>query len=150
MGWLTALRGTTVALDTAPPIYFIEENPRYLPAVLPFFEAWDRGEFSVVTSTITLAEVLAHPLRRRDAKLAGRYRRILTQASGLQTIPVTIAVAEEAARLRSLHSLKTPDAIQLATAILLGASTVLTNDARWPTLPNLQILLADDLETLSP
>jgi len=43
MEWLETLRDTVVALDTAPLIYFIEENPAYLPIVRPFFEAVDRG-----------------------------------------------------------------------------------------------------------
>ncbi len=58
MEWITALRGTVVAVDTAPLIYFIEENPVYLPLLRPFFEAVDRGEFRVVTSILTLTEVL--------------------------------------------------------------------------------------------
>jgi len=60
MEWLKALRGTIVGLDTAPLIYFIEENPSYLPRVRPFFEAIDRGDIQVVTSVLTLTEVLVH------------------------------------------------------------------------------------------
>ena len=58
MGWLTALQGKVVGLDTAPLIYLIEEHPVYLDRVRPFFEAMDRGEFAVVTSTVTLLKVL--------------------------------------------------------------------------------------------
>ena len=64
MEWVTGLRGAVVGLDTAPLIYYIEENPDYLSVVQPFFEAMDRGEFHVVTSAVTLLEVLVHPLRR--------------------------------------------------------------------------------------
>ena len=39
MGWLTKLSGKTVALDTSPLIYFMEENPVFLDAVKPFFAA---------------------------------------------------------------------------------------------------------------
>lgn len=63
MEWLKPLRGAVVGLDTAPLIYFIEENPLYLPLVRPFFEAIDRGEFRLVTSVLTLTEVLIHPMR---------------------------------------------------------------------------------------
>jgi hypothetical protein len=45
MEWLKALRGTVVGLDTAPLIYFSEENPTYLPLVRPFFEAADHASF---------------------------------------------------------------------------------------------------------
>ncbi len=70
MEWIETLRGTVVGLDTAPLIYFIEENPTYLPIVGRFFEAVDRGEFRVVTSVLTLTEVLVHPLRHGDHNLA--------------------------------------------------------------------------------
>ena len=60
MEWLNDLQGRTVALDTAPLIYFIEENPNYIGTVKLFFEAMERGDFSVVTSTVTLLEVLVH------------------------------------------------------------------------------------------
>ena len=63
MEWIEALRGSIVALDTAPLIYFIEEHPAYLPKIRPFFEAAERGEFRIVTSFITLLEVLVRPLR---------------------------------------------------------------------------------------
>lgn len=59
MEWIEALRGSTVALDAAPLIYFIEEHPAYLPKIRPFFEAAERGEFRIVTSFITLLEVLS-------------------------------------------------------------------------------------------
>ena len=77
MEWLNDLRGKTVGLDTAPLIYFIEENPTYLEVAKLFFEAMDRGDFTVVTSTVTLLEVLVHPLRTNNAELAEEYRDIL-------------------------------------------------------------------------
>lgn len=145
MEWVGALRGTVVGLDTTPLIYFIEESPAYLPTILPFFVAVDRGEFTVVTSMVTLLEVLVQPLRHGNTQLAQRYRDILLNARGLATIPLSQDIAEEAARLRARHNLRTPDAIQMATAIYNGASFFLTNDARLPSLPNLQVLVADNL-----
>jgi len=55
--------GSIVGLDTGPLIYYIEEHPTFLPRVAPFFEAADRGEFRLVTSLVTLIEVLVHPVR---------------------------------------------------------------------------------------
>ena len=60
MEWVADLSGKVVGLDSAPLIYFIEEHPAYLATVRPFFEALDRGEFTVVTSMVTLLEVLVH------------------------------------------------------------------------------------------
>lgn len=145
MEWIEALGGTIVALDTAPLIYLIEENSTFLPFVRPFFEALDRGEFRVVTSTLTLTEVLVHPMRRGDQELADQYRRILLHASQVTTISVSEMIADEAAQLRARHGLRTPDAIQLATAIRSGASSFLTNDSRLPSLASLKMLVLNEL-----
>ncbi len=51
MEWINDLQEKTVGLDTAPLIYFIEENPAYIETARFFFEAMDRGDFLVVTST---------------------------------------------------------------------------------------------------
>ena len=147
MGWLTALQGRLVGLDTTPLIYFIEEHPTYLDKVRRFFSAMDRGEFTAITSTVTLLEVLVHPLRLRDDTLVQQYRSILLNARGLTTVPLSHDIAEEAARLRAAYSIRTPDAIQLATALRAGASHFLTNDARLPVLPALEMLILDDLPT---
>ena len=136
MEWMTGLRGTVVGLDTAPLIYFIEENPDYVSVVQPFFEAMDRGEVHVVTSAVTLLEVLVHPLRRGDQKLADQYRDILLNSKGLATVPVQWDIAERAAQLRAKYAIRTPDAIQVATSLHEGASFFLTNDVRLSSLRN--------------
>jgi predicted nucleic acid-binding protein len=132
MEWLAQLQGQVVGLDSAPLIYFIEENPTYLEMTDAFFEAMVRGEFRVVTSVVTLLEVLVYPLRQGNRILAQQYRDILFNEEGLTTIAVSPAIAEEAAQLRATYNLQTPDSIQMATAISGGASFFLTNDAVYP------------------
>ncbi|WP_445628315.1 type II toxin-antitoxin system VapC family toxin [Nostoc sp. DSM 114167] len=145
MEWLVQLQGQIVGLDTAPLIYFIEENPNYLDVTDAFFEAMFRGDFSVVTSVLTITEVLVYPLRQGNTALAQQYREILFNSQGLTTIEVLPDIAENAAQLRANYNLRTPDAIQMATAIRGGASFFLTNDARLPSLPALTVLVLDQL-----
>ena len=145
MEWLTQLQGQLIGLDTAPLIYLVEENPNYEDIVDPFFEALDRDEFRVVTSVVTLVEVLVYPLRAASAELAQLYREILFDQDNLATVSVSPRIAELAAHLRAIHNLRTPDAIQLATAIQEGALFFLTNDDRLPAMPNLEILVLDEL-----
>lgn len=90
---------------------------------------WVDG-FRVVTSILTLIEVLIHPLRQGNSRLADEYRRILLHADNVEAIPVSAAIAEEAAQLRARHNLRTPDSIQIATAIVSGATAFLTNDTQ--------------------
>ena len=150
MEWLEALRGTVVALDTAPLIYLIEEHPTYLPLVRPFFEAADREEFRVVTSTLTLTEVLVHPMRRGDHELAEQYRRILIHTNAVAILSVSEPIAEQAAQLRARYNLRTPDAIQLATALHSGATSFLTNDSGFPQLASLHVLVLGQLLPTRP
>ncbi|MDZ8184027.1 MAG: PIN domain-containing protein [Nostoc sp. ChiSLP02] len=145
MEWLVQLQGQIVGLDTAPLIYFIEENPNYLNVTDAFFEAMFRSEFSVVTSVLTITEVLVYPLRQGNTALAQEYREILFNSQGLTTIELFPDIAENAAQLRADYNLRTPDAIQIATAIHGGASFFLTNDVRLPSLPGLSVLVLDRL-----
>ncbi len=144
MDWVAELKGQTVGLDTAPLIFYIEEHPTYCPIVEPFFDAVARGELRVVTSTITLIEVLIHPLRKQDETLAHRYNDILLSSPGIHVASVTPTTAKMAAELRSRFNLKTPDAIQLATVVRHGATALLTNDRDFGSAP-LKVLRLLDL-----
>jgi len=144
VGWIDDLQGKTVRFDTAPLIYFIEENPAYIETVRFFFEAMDRGDFLVVTSTVTLLEVLVHPFRSNNRKLAAEYRDILLN-SKLTILEVSTSIAEQAAQLRAAHNIRTPDAIQVSAALSAGASHFLTNDIRLPEIPSIQIFSLDAL-----
>lgn len=144
MEWINDLRAKTIGLDTAPLIYFIEENPTYIETSKLFFEAMDRGDFTVVTSTVTLLEVLVHPLRSNNSALAAEYRDILLN-SKLMTVEVSSTIAEQAARLRAVHNIRTPDAIQISAALNAGASYFFTNDIRLPEIPDIRILSLDSL-----
>ncbi|NNG01414.1 MAG: PIN domain-containing protein [Desulfobacteraceae bacterium] len=145
MEWVNDLQGKTVGLDTAPLIYFIEENPAYLETVKLFFEAMDRDDFTVVTSTVTLVEVLVHPLRGNNTIIAAEYRDILLN-SKLMTVDVSSTIAEQAARLRAVHNIRTPDAIQISAALNAGATYFFTNDIRLPEIADIQILSLDSLK----
>ena len=111
-----------------------------LPILVPFFEALDRREFSIVTSTITLLEVLVHPIRQNNQQLVQQYRTILSNVTGIEMFPLDINISEHAAQLRGKYNIRTPDAIQMATAIHAGATCFLTNDVALPEIPNLQML----------
>lgn len=148
MEWLIQLQSHLVGLDTSPLIYFIEQNATYLEVVRTFFQAMSEGEFQVVTSTLTLTEVLVHPLRAGNIELAEQYRDILFAQENLITLPVSPVIAELAAQLRATRNLRTPDAIQIATAIQGGATFFFTNDARLHTIPDVEILVLDELLNL--
>lgn len=146
MAWLDRLKDKTIGLDTAPLIYFIEQNPDYIKTVHEFFSSMDRGEFRVVTSTLTLTEVLVHPLRNGNVRLARQYQDILLNQNYLTAFPICSEIARLAAELRATKNFRTPDAIQIATAIQNGAEFFLTNDMGLKNLPNLKVIILDEIK----
>jgi predicted nucleic acid-binding protein len=145
MGWLDVLSGQLVGIDTAPLIYYIERHPTYFPVVKQFFQALDQGQFTGVTSVITLTEVLVHPLRLNNSQLANQYRRILLRAPNLTMLAVSPAIAEQAGQLRARYNLRTPDALQVATLQSAGAAFFVTNDSRLSKIAGIGVL---DIETI--
>lgn len=136
----------TVFLDTAPLIYFIEGHSEYQPILSQLFDFNDKAGFSFVTSSITLLEVLVKPLREGQQVIAEQYRDILTTAPGIELFDVTSAIAEGAAHLRAKYNLRTPDAIQLATCIELGADYFLTNDNRLKAVSEITVVAVGELQ----
>jgi predicted nucleic acid-binding protein len=145
VGYLDDLSGTIVGLDTSPIIYFIEKNLLFHSLIRPFFNALANGEFTAVTSTVTLLETLVHPIRTNHIEIARQYREILLNSSHIITLDVSPDIAQKAAEIRALYSLRTPDAIQLATASYMGASYFLTNDRGLMKFTEINVLVIDDL-----
>jgi predicted nucleic acid-binding protein len=135
----------TVFLDTAPLIYFIEGHSVYQSILSSLFEFNDKGGFSFVTSSVTLLEVMVKPLREGQKAIAEQYRDILTAAPGIELFDVTAAIAEGAAQLRAKYKVRTPDALQLATCIELGADYFLTNDNRLKAVSEINIVAVGEL-----
>lgn len=129
-----------VAVDTAVFIYFIEEEPRFLPQILPLFVEADRGARVLVTSSLTLLEVLVVPYRAGHRQLAERYEHLLTRSRGVRMVDLTRDQLRAAAQLRAATGAKIPDALQLTAALGAGCKTFITNDRRVPVVPGLQVL----------
>src|SRR5215470_8332922 len=140
MGLTADIGRGPVGVDTSIFIYFIEEHPMFLPLLLPFFREIDEGRKELVTSALTLLEVLVVPYRPGDHLLAGRYEAILTRSRGIKVADISRDHLRAAAQLRAATGVKTPDSLQLVAALAAKCSTFLTNDRDLPTLPGIRIL----------
>jgi predicted nucleic acid-binding protein len=135
----------TVYVDTSAVIYRVEQIEPYCTAAMPLWDALDAQRQQVVTSGLTLLEVLVKPLRDGNAALANLYRQVLLGTLGLDCLPVDRAVLESAAQLRAAHHLKTPDAIHAATALGHGCTLFVTNDADFRRVPGLPVVVLREL-----
>ncbi len=137
---MSSLGGGAVGIDTAIVIYFIEEHPKYLPIILPLFREADQGKPDLITSAVTLLEVLVVPYRAGHRALADRYEALLTRSRGIRLIDMTRDQLRAAAQLRAATGVRTPDALQLAAAIGSGCTAFVTNDRRVPAIPGLRVV----------
>jgi predicted nucleic acid-binding protein len=145
MGLIQKLKNKTVFLDTAPLIYYIEENQQYSPILNKLFLANSKGEFLFQTSVITLLEILVHPMRENKHQLVEEYQNILCNSSTINIFELNIEIAKRAAGLRAKYGLKTPDSIQVATSVYTSAEYFLTNDIRLKAIKEIETLVLDEL-----
>ena len=146
MGLIRNLKDKSVFLDTAPLIYYIEENLQYAQILNKFFLANQKGNFLFQTSVITLLEVLVHPIRNNKHQLVKQYENILCNSPSIDIFDLNIEIVKKAAGFRAKYGLKTPDSIQIATAIFASADFFLTNDIRLKAVKEINFLILDEIE----
>ena len=120
-----------IFLDTAPVIYFIEQNPTY---------------FAIVDAIFTLAECLILPIRQNDQSQQQLFFDLLTSPDTAEFISTNPKIAHQAAFLRVKYNLKLPDALQISTAIVSHCHVFLTNDTALKRVSELPILVLEDLQ----
>jgi predicted nucleic acid-binding protein len=144
LGLAEKLFNKKVCIDTAPFIYYMEQHPHYEAIVKPIFVHIAKGNIEAITTNITLLEVLVHPYRSGNDKLAGQYRDILLNAEGLTTFEVTHQISVNAAKLRAKYNIRTPDAIQISTAVINNAAVFLTNDEALKKISEINVVCLND------
>jgi predicted nucleic acid-binding protein len=121
-------RHSTIGLDTSILIYLVQDHPRYGDLCTALLGRIEEGGCRGVTSVISFLEALVQPYRLEDDELTQKFYALLSTYPGLRWAPVTLEVADQAAELRARYRFGTPDAIQIATAVALGATGFVGND----------------------
>jgi len=130
MGLVDQLVGKNIYLDTAPIIYYIDGNKEYDRFVNNLFLLNQDGKVQFLSSTLTLLELLVLPLRRNRADLVAQYETIITNSDHIQLINLDAKISRKAAEIRAMYNYKTPDSIQIATALISNSEIFLTNDKK--------------------
>jgi predicted nucleic acid-binding protein len=112
-----------IYLDTCIAIYLVEQHPIYFPKLKQLLS----GMTDTAISPLVEMEALIHPLRNKDLQLAEAYQ---TFFDCCITLDMPREVYRQAAIIRAEHTIKTPDALHLATATWHGCLSFWTNDDR--------------------
>ena len=135
MGPLNLPASGLVYVDANAIIYAVEHVEPYFSLLAPLWTTSGPTSFQIATSELTLLEVLVRPFKTGNTQLEAGFRRLLQQTGDVRLAPITQAVLEVGARLRVTASLKTPDAIHAATALVEGFALFVTNDVAFRRIP---------------
>jgi predicted nucleic acid-binding protein len=115
-----------VFFDTNVFVYLFEDYEPFSSMVDTVWRRMVRRGDKLVTSAMTLGELLVKPSKLGQASLVEQYdHAIRTRA---QVISFDPQVAWRYASLRSTHNIRNADAIQLACAAHFGVDLFITND----------------------
>jgi predicted nucleic acid-binding protein len=136
---------SSLFIDTAPIIYYIEAHPQFGPLAKEVFDSLLSGRITAYSSVLTLTEVLPKPIESGDEKLARKFSEFLEHGKNLNLVEITAAIAKQAGALRGLYPvLRALDAVQIAAAIDVGADAFITNDKKLKRMKEIKILVLSD------
>ena len=127
--WGPAL-GRRTYLDANLYIYLFEGVPRYRQLMADLVREIDRQDIRVIASELTFVEILPGPVREGRRRLVANYLELMQRTPRFTLAPADRPVIERAVQLRADLRLRSMDALHLATALVHGCETFLTNDER--------------------
>lgn len=137
--------GDIIFLDTAPFIYFFERHPDYFPALETLFDRLYEVDAQAIISIITYIELTTLPARQGEKQLVRKYRDFLSNSENISIFSLDMDIADHVVETRTNYHFKTPDAIQIGTAIACGADYIITNDKDWQKVEEIKVLMVGDL-----
>jgi predicted nucleic acid-binding protein len=115
--------------DTNLFIYMFEDYGPLTKQVRELLSRLEERRARIVTSTMTLGEILIGPLRKGRQDLATEYRAVLA-SEAITLVPFNEECAWLYAQIRLDKSIQRADAIQLACAAHAKCDLFITNDER--------------------
>lgn len=112
--------------DTNLFIYQWDAQSTLRPSVQSLRQKMLSAGIGLVTSAMTLGEIMAGPRREGQESLAQQYKAALTQTAAI--VPFDERAADLYATIRAQTRVRQPDGIQLACAGAHGVELFVTND----------------------
>ena len=129
-------------LDACAVIYMIESQQEQGRKTRLLVDEARKSNTQLTISRLSFLECRVLPLKTKNAELLDCYDRFF-RLPGLQIVELDAAVIDIATELRANHigSLRTPDAIQLACAILSGSDQFVTGDKKLAAVRDVKVIV---------
>jgi len=108
-----------------------------------------RAKLELITSEMTLSEVLVVPIRRDDDILVDAYLTLLMREPVFTLVPVTRDILVESSRIRARGTEKLPDSVHVATAVLQSCDIIASYDRRLGGLSGIEVVEPSDARFLA-
>lgn len=109
-----------VFIDTAPLISLFECGDKFNRAVYHQLENRFDSNAVLLTSVLTLSELLVHPKQEQLSGLERKYKYLLKELLSEPLVVIKETITDRAACFRADYKISTPDALQLTSAIESG------------------------------
>ncbi|HEV2467900.1 MAG TPA: PIN domain-containing protein [Candidatus Sulfotelmatobacter sp.] len=110
-------------------IYWLDDNPHFAKRVASIHARMSERSDELITSAVTVGEVLAGVYRKGPMSRVDEVRNALVSLLS-EVVPFTADTADHYARIRGTLNVGSPDAIHLACAASAGTDLFLTNDKK--------------------
>ena len=141
--------GRRTYLDTNLYIYVFEGIETYRTRMVELLSAIDREDVTVIASELLFTEILPRPVKDGRQDLVERYLDLIRRTPRISLVPVDRSVILRSVHLRADFGLRSMDALHLATALVHGCNTFITNDRRLARVDLLRVLTLQDLDQMT-
>jgi predicted nucleic acid-binding protein len=137
-------QAVTIFLDANVIIYQVEGVEPFQKRVHSILQelVQQQADASFAVSRLSMMECLVKPVREGDTASIDRFRSFFA-ASDLAIVDVSAQVLETAIMLRAHYKLRTPDAIQAASALSVKSDIFVTGDKAFQKVRGLHVRLIE-------
>lgn len=133
-----------VFLDATPIMYYIQRNENFSETVKRIFVFLNENNADFISSDVVTAESLVHAYRYNRTDWLNNFHGLMNLLN-VEIIHTSEKIAKKTSQIRAKYrSFETPDAFNLATAVLSDCDIFLTNDKRLRQFDEIKIITVDD------
>ena len=139
-----------VYLDASVLALHLTGEPSYLPLTRVALGGMRDGDFSGLTSALSVFQLLVEPYRSGTEGAAEEVERLLMSLPGLEIVPLSATISGQAAQVKAQVGGSLARAVQIATALGSDAEVFVTQRSALRRIAGLGVLQLDGFRRMVP